>query len=155
MIYFSSEFQTIAFRTIILLLLGLQAPTASSLLNSTLSVNQLTTPNTSNVLLQALMGQQGAPAAPGVPVVTPVASVAPGNTAALTQLAQLLQGRGIDPNALGTLLKEPEATRPATSAGSKSSSGGYSTSYPYNYGNTQSNYGPAKDDDSKRGYRPY
>ena len=146
----------------------MQAPTAASLLNGTAG-STLGAQPANNILLQALMSQQVAPAStavPPVPVVAPVAPVATANnTAALTQLAQILQGRGIDPNALGALLKEPEAQRPAPAAtgGKSTSNGGYSTSYPsvtsydmYNYSNSQaSNYGPSKDEDPKRGYRPY
>lgn len=143
---------------------GLQAPTAASLLNGT--AGNTAQPNANNILLQALMGQQLAPAAapPAAPVVAPAAPAAPAGNAALTQLAQLLQGRGIDPNALGALLKEPEAQRPPAATGGKSTSnGGYSTSYPNvssydmysNYSNSAASYGPSKDEDSKRGYRPY
>jgi len=113
-------------------------------------------PNTNNVLLQALMGQTQAPAPPPpAPTVAP-----PSNTQALSQLATLLQGRGIDANALAGLLK-PETQQPPTAAAPSAdqTSTGYSTSYPssvsYDYNNYKSsNYGPAKDD-GKRGYRPY
>jgi len=126
---------------------GLQAPTAASLMNGGGQ-------NQNNILLQALMGQQPPPAP------APVAPPAPAaNTQALAQLAQLLQGRGIDANALGALLKgDPSSAAPPS--GGKSNNSGYSTAYPSvssydNYSNTaSSNYGPVKDDD-KRGYRPY
>lgn len=122
---------------------GLQAPTATSFLNGGAQA-----PN--NRLLQALMGQQAAPVAPA-----PVPPAPANNTAALAQLAQLLQGRGIDPNALGALLKGDAA---APASGGESANSGYSTSYPsvstYDNHSQSSNYGPLKDDD-KRGYRPY
>jgi len=132
---------------------GLGAPTAASLLNGTASA----APSANTALLQALMNQTSTPAPTAPPPV--VAPAAPANnTGALNQLAQILQNRGIDANALGALLtKEP--TAPAASPG-KTSSNNYSTTYPtvssYDYSyNKQSNYGPAKDDEQKRGYRPY
>ena len=137
--------------------IGLQPPTVASLLSGGAGAAPQ---STSNILLQALMNQQAAPApAPAAPVVAPVAPAPAGNTAALTQLAQLLQGGGIDPNALVALLapQQPETqATPASSSVSKPN-GSYSTSYPsYNYSNSQaSNYGPSKDDDAKHSYRPY
>merc|ERR1712080_594783 len=107
----------------------------------------------SNVLLQALMSQQPAAApAPAAP------APAPANTAALSQLAQLLQGRGVDANALAGLLKGDSQPPPAPVADKAAT--GYSTAYPsvssydYNYSNKTSSYGPSKDD-AKRNYRPY
>jgi len=128
---------------------GLQAPTAASLLNGTA---QLPTQSSNNVLLQALLGQHVAPAAPPAPVV-PAAPAAPANSG-LNQLAQILQSGGIDANALVSLLnKEPDATK--TVEPTKPPNAAYPTAYPYNYNAQSSNYGPSKDDESKRGYRPY
>jgi hypothetical protein len=126
---------------------GIQVPTAASLLNG----GAAAAPSNNNVLLQALMGQTQAAPAP--------APAAPSNTAALTQLASLLQGRGIDANALAGLLK-PEAQQAPAGPPADKVSTGYSTAYPsvssydYNYTNKTSSYGPTKDD-GKRGYRPY
>lgn len=136
---------------------GLGAPTAASLLNGTAAP----APTANNALLQALMNQTAAPPAAPPPVAAPIAPSAPSanNTGALSQLAQLFQTRGIDANALGALLTKdpaPQAPSPA-----KPASNSYSTTYPtvssydYSYNKQSSNYGPAKDDDSKRGYRPY
>jgi len=124
---------------------GLQAPTAASLISGT-ATHPAQTSN--NVLLQALLGQQVAPAPQPAPVV-PAAPANPG----LNQLAQLLQSGGVDANALVSLLnKEPEAAKSCE----KPPSTGYPTAYPYNYGSNQSSsYGPTKDDESKRAYRPY
>lgn len=140
---------------------GITAPTAASLLNGT-SVAAPCTPAVNNVLLQALMNQT-APPAPSVPlpIVPSVVPPAPANNSgALNQLAQILQNRGLDANALSTLLnKEPAASAPSPS---KPTSNNYSTTYPsvssydYSYNNKQSlSYGPSKDEDPKRGYRPY
>jgi len=131
---------------------GVQVPTVASLLNGGASASAAPT---NNVLLQALMGQAQAPTPAPAPVPAPVA---PSNTAALTQLASLLQGGGIDANALAGLLKKPEPTQPPTA---EQGATGYSTSYPsvssydYTY-KSSSNYGPSKDD-GKRGYQynPY
>jgi len=126
---------------------GVSAPTAASLLNG----NGAAAPSANTALLQALMN-------PSAPAAAPAPAAPANNTGALNQLAQILQNRGIDANALGALLtKEPAAS--AASPG-KTSSNNYSTTYPtvssYDYSyNKQSNYGPAKDDDLKRGYRPY
>ena len=118
-------------------------------------------PTANNALLQALMNQTAAPPAAPPPVAAPVAPAAPAanNAGALSQLAQLFQTRGIDANALGALLtKEPAPQAPSPA---KPASNTYSTTYPtvssydYSYNKQSSNYGPAKDDDSKRGYRPY
>jgi len=126
---------------------GLQAPTAASLLNGSATLPT----QSSNVLLQALLGQQVTPAVPPAPVV-PAAPAPPANPG-LNQLAQLLQNGGIDANALVSLLNKD--SEPAKSAEVKAPSAAYPTAYPYNYGTQSSNYGPAKDDESKRGYRPY
>lgn len=115
------------------------------------TVNSLAAQPSANVLLQALMGQQVAPA----PAPAPVAPSPPASTTALSQLAQLLQAGGIDANALGTLLKEPEAQRSA--AAPATSMDVYSTPYS-SYASQSSNYGPSKDEYSpsaKRAYRPY
>jgi len=125
---------------------GLQAPTAASLLSG----SSAPPTQSNNVLLQALLGQQAAPAPPA-PVV-PAAPTAPANPG-LNQLAQLLQNGGIDANALVSLLNKD--SEPAKTSEAKAPSAGYPTAYPYNYGTQSSNYGPTKDDESKRGYRPY
>ena len=140
---------------------GLQSA-ASLNLGGAVGGNTLAQP-TNNLLLQALANQQVAPVASVMPMVAPIASGAPANNAAtLTQLAQLLQGGGLDPNALGALLKADPTMQRVPTIATGGASNGYSTSYPsvspqmYNYSHTQpSNYGPAKYDDSKRGYRPY
>jgi len=132
---------------------GMQVPTAASLMNG--SATPAVPASNNNILLQALMNQQPAAPAPA-PVAAPAPSGAASN-AQLAQLAQLLQGRGIDANSLAGLLK-PDASQPAPQADKAAT--GYSTAYPsvssydYNYTNKTSNYGPAKDD-GKRGYRPY
>jgi len=108
-----------------------------------------TTQQPANVLLQALMGQQ---VAPTPPVVTPAP---PANVSALSQLAQLLQAGGVDTNALGTLLKEPEVQRPAVPATSmdvySTQHSNYGGSQPSNYISSKDEYTPA----AKRAYRPY
>ena len=83
------------------------------------------------------------------------------NANTISQLAQLLNGKGIDVNTLSALLnKDQDASR----APIKSNSGtpGYATGYPASssydmYYNTQgSQYGPSKEDNDKRpAYRPY
>lgn len=132
---------------------GMQVPTASSLLNGAAAPAPA---SNNNILLQALMNQQPAAPAPA-PAAAPAPAPAANNTQ-LAQLAQLLQGRGIDANSLAGLLKNdaPAATAPPADKAAT----GYSTAYPsvssydYNYTNKTSNYGPTKDD-GKRGYRPY
>jgi len=143
---------------------AVQPPTASSLLglNSGGYSN-----NVQNTLLQALMSQHQAPApvqAPIAPLIAaPPASAAASNAGAINQLAQLLNGRGIDPNTLSALLKQDQdPARPSATPAKAASSNGYATTYPpttaydlyYNQQGT-SNYGPTKEDESKRGYRPY
>ena len=126
-------------------------PTVSSLLNGGAAAAPAM--NNNNILLQALMNQQTPP--------TPVPTPAPApqtNNSQLTQLAQLLQGRGIDANSLaGILGKQETAAAPSPPTPEKAATG-YSTAYPslstYDYGYKTTNYGPAKDD-GKRGYRPY
>merc|ERR1719378_839588 len=127
---------------------GSQFPTAASLLNGGPSVTSLA----SNNLLQSLMNQQAAPA----PAPAPVAPAPANNNSQVTQLAQLLQSRGIDANSLAGLLRNDAPAAPAPADNTT----GYSTAYPgvstYDYGYTSktSNYGPAKDS-GKQGYRPY
>ena len=107
-----------------------------------------------SILLQALMNQLAAPA----PAPAPVAPAPASNNNDLAQLAQLLQGRGIDANSLAGLLNKDAAPAPAPAANKTPT--GYSTSYPsvssydYGYACKTSNYGPTNDD-SKLGYRPY
>merc|ERR550534_1940146 len=100
------------------------------------------------------MNQQ-APPAPA-PAPAPAAPAPASNNSDLAQLAQLLQGRGIDANSLAGLLNKNDAPAPAAPA-SNSTPTGYSTAYPsvssYDYGYKSSNYGPTKD--GKQGYRPY
>lgn len=128
---------------------GIQAPTAASLLNG---AGAAPTAQPDNILLQALMNQQSIPAPPpAVPAPAP-APAAPASSAALVQLAQLLQSGGINANALGALLKgdvQPAEDKTST---------GYQTSYPpvssYDHNYKSSNYGSNKDD-GKRRYNPY
>ena len=143
--------------------IAVQAPTAASLLalSGGGGANSYAPP-VNNQLIQALMGQQPAPSVPA-PIAPPAA--APATSGAINQLAQLLQGRGIDPNALTSLLKqEQDATRPASQSNAKgSNNGGYTTTYPptsaYDLYYSQqggSSYGPSKEESEKgRGYRPY
>lgn len=158
----------------------MQPPTATSLLGLANAANAAYTQTMSNPLLQALISQQtaaavtpavpaapvaaAAPAAPAAPAAAPATPAAPANASgAINQLAQLLQGRGIDPNTLSALLKQDQDSSRQQAAPAKSSAnGGYSTSYPATsaydlyYGQqSNSSYGPTKDDESKRGYRPY
>ena len=150
----------------------MQPPTATSLLGLANAANAAYSQTMSNPLLQALITQQTAaavtpavPAAPAAPAAAPATAAAPANaTGAINQLAQLLQGRGIDPNTLSALLKQDQdSSRQQTAPANKSSAnGGYSTSYPATsaydlyYGQqSNSSYGPTKDDESKRAYRPY
>lgn len=137
---------------------------------------------TNNLLLQALSGQQVPRAtppavhhqqmmAPVAPVPTPAVS---NSNDTLTQLAQLLQG-GVDPNALGALLKNDSSRNHPHQqaqqaqqrvqqqqpqhhpAAAGASSNGYSTVYPGIYSQTSTNYGPGpnKYEDPKRQFRPY
>merc|ERR1712013_488661 len=128
-------------------------PTVSSLLNGGTAAAPAM--NNNNILLQALMNQQAAPA----PVPAPAPAPQTNNNSQLTQLAQLLQGRGIDANSLAGILggKQETAAAPSPPTPEKTATG-YSTAYPslstYDYGYKTTNYGPAKDD-GKRGYRPY
>jgi len=124
-------------------------PTVSSLLNGGAAATPAM--NNQNILLQALMNQQTTPA----PVPTPAPAPQANNNSQLTQLAQLLQGRGIDANSLAGILGKPETSAAPTSATSEKTSTGYSTAYPsQDYGYKSSNYGPTKDD-GRSGYRPY
>lgn len=152
-------------------ILGIQPPTAASLLSQLQQSTQYPPPSAvANPLLQALMGQ-GAPGvhtthtpSPIAPPSVPSAAVSQpsgGNNQALNQLAQLLQGRGIDPNALTALLKPEDSSR---TPGSKSSSnGGYSTTYPststydmyYNQSNSSATYGATKEETDSKRFRPY
>ena len=156
----------------------MQPPTATSLLGLASAANAAYSQTMSNPLLQALITQQtaaavtpavpaapvAAPAAPAAPAAAPATPAAPANaTGAINQLAQLLQGRGIDPNTLSALLKQDQdSSRQQTAPAKSSANGGYSTSYPATsaydlyYGQqSNSSYGPTKDDESKRAYRPY
>lgn len=138
---------------------ALQAPTASSLLYS----NNLTNP-----LLQALITQQSAtpaqaPAAAPAPAAPPAPAANTNTSGAISQLAQLLHGRGIDPNTLTALLKQDQDSSRPPAQTKSSANGGYPTSYPttsaydmyYGGQNSSSGYVPSKDDDSKQRYRPY
>ena len=126
-------------------------PTAASLLNG--SAAAAPSVNNNNILLQALMNQQAPPAPAPAPAPTPP----PANNSQLNQLAQLLQGRGIDANALAGLLGKSDTPSAQPPTPEKASSG-YSTAYPsvssYDYGYKSTNYGPSKDD-KRGGYRPY
>jgi hypothetical protein len=131
--------------------MGMGVPTAASLLNG--GAASAPSVNNNNILLQALMNQQPAPAPAPAPAPTP-----PANNPQLNQLAQLLQGRGIDANSLAGLLSKPETSAAAAPPTPEKVATGYSTAYPavssYDYGYKSSGYGPTKDD-GKRGYRPY
>lgn len=149
--------------------LGVQPPTAASLLSQLNPTPPQYPPAATNPLLQALIGQ----AAPGAPAPQMPSPIAPppsapatqpgvGNNQALNQLAMLLQGKGIDPNALSALLKPDDSSR-QQQASKSSSNGGYSTTYPststydmyYSQSNNaNANYG-AKDDQESKRYRPY
>lgn len=147
--------------------LGVQPPTAASLL-SQLQPAQYPPAPAANPLLQALIAQGGGPTAPTAHAPSPIAppsapaanpQAAGGNTQALNQLAQLLQGRGIDPNALTALLKPEDRPQGAKN----STNGAYSTTYPsastydmyYNQSNSSTSYGTAKEEPESKRYRPY
>ncbi|XP_002154409.1 uncharacterized protein LOC100213955 [Hydra vulgaris] len=140
---------------------GLQAPTATALLG--LGGVASYTQSVNNTLLQALMNQ--APPAVSLPgPIVPSAGLAHSSNAAnantINQLAQLLNGKGIDVNALSVLLNKDQDTNRAPL---KSNSGtpGYATGYPASssydmyYNSQSSQYGPSKEDEKRPAYRPY
>ena len=167
----TSMSQPLEVSNFLLLFLGVQPPTAASLLNQ-LNPSPYTqnAPAANPALLQALMNQNSAPAqaVPPIPqpqVQQPVSAGPGGNTNQLAnQIAQLLQGRGgVDPNALNALIK-PEGNS-QSAAKPPAQNGNYSTSYPasstydmyYNQNNAQNtnNYGPSKEEGDSKRYRPY
>lgn len=118
--------------------------------------------STNSVLLQALINQAAPPvhSVPRPSIAPVLPTMSSNNQGALNQLAQILQNRGIDANTLGALLSKDSASSSQSQA--KPTYTNYSTTYPtvssydYSYNNKQSSsYGPSKDDDPKRSYRPY